>query len=459
MLKAKGEKIITILCSIVLSCSLWTTEIFAEEPKTDYDPNQPSYLKLIPPDKLKEDLDFLFKTIEEVHPNMYAYTSKEQFTPIREKLYRHINAPMTRIDFVKLIAPTIASLKSAHTVVFVPLPPAPSELMDFIQKGGKFFPLSIDWYQEKVILSENYTSEKLPLGGTILQINGEDILKVIKRLERYYSAEGRDTCPAVLENDKAMRFLFWLEYGPVETLKLRIKAIDGKINDYFVEMLTFEEIKAKEEPNRGKNSYRYLPEYETFYVKLDDWADWGRIKEFTKFCDEAFEEIQKKEPSHLIIDLRHNPGGDLWNTEVFTTYLIKNPNLSFEGSIPVKKLNPFYRGNNPLRFNRSVCLLMDEISTSASTTFAGIIRNDRPATIIGQEPIEPLTFYAATTNFESPNMGLLVSVPQVKYVVPGSKNDGRGIIPDYEVKQKPEDTAKGVDTVLQFTLNLIKDNK
>jgi len=32
-----------------------------------------------------------------------------------------------------------------------------------------------------------------------------------------------------------------------------------------------------------------------------------------------------------------------------------------------------------------------------------------------------------------------------------------GIIPDYEVKQKPEDTAKGVDTVLQFTLNLIKD--
>ena len=42
--------------------------------------------------------------------------------------------------------------------------------------------------------------------------------------------------------------------------------------------------------------------------------------------------------------------------------------------------------------------------------------------------------------------------------MPGSKNDGRGVIPDYEVKQKPEDTAKGVDTVLQFTLNLIKES-
>ena len=31
------------------------------------------------------------------------------------------------------------------------------------------------------------------------------------------------------------------------------------------------------------------------------------------------------------------------------------------------------------------------------------------------------------------------------------------LLSDYEVKQKPEDTAKGVDTALQFTLNLIKD--
>jgi hypothetical protein len=53
-----------------------------------------------------------------------------------------------------------------------------------------------------------------------LQINGEDILKVIKRLEKYYSADGKDTCPSMLERDMVMRFLFWLEYGPVETLNL-----------------------------------------------------------------------------------------------------------------------------------------------------------------------------------------------------------------------------------------------
>ena len=191
---------------------------------------------------------------------------------------------------------------------------------------------------------------------------------------------------------------------------------------------------------------------------MDDWACWSRIKEFTEFCDEVFKEVQEKKASNLIIDLRNNPGGDLLNTEVFTTYLIKNPNLSFEGAIPltVEKHHPFYRKNNSLRFTGSVYILISEISTSASTVFPGIIKTHLSVTIIGQEPIEPLTFYGGTTNFILPNTGLLLTAPQNRFVVPGSKNDGRGIIPDYEVKQKPEDTAKGVDTVLQFTLDLIK---
>jgi hypothetical protein len=245
---------------------------FAEPQTSNKEPNQPDYLRPIPLDKLKEDLDFLFKTIEGVHPNMYAYVNQENFKPLKEQLYERISSPMKSLDFCKVVAPVIASLKSNHTIMFPPLPPAPGELTDFIQNSGKFFPLSIDWYEGRVILSEHYTSEKLPLGGTILQINGEDISKVIKRLENYYSAEGKDTCAAALEKDKAIRFLFWLEYGPIETLKLRIKAVDGTINDYIVELMTFGQLKAKEDTNKGINSYRYLPECDTFYIKLDDWA-------------------------------------------------------------------------------------------------------------------------------------------------------------------------------------------
>jgi C-terminal processing protease CtpA/Prc len=226
-------------------------------------------------------------------------------------------------------------------------------------------------------------------------------------------------------------------------------------------MMTFEEIKSKEDANKGKNSYKHLPEYDAVYLKLDDWACLSRIKEFTEFCDEAFKEIQTKRASHLIIDLRNNPGGDLLNTEVFVIYLIKEPNLSFEGAVPLttEKYHKFYHENNPLRFEGTVYLLIGEMSTSASTVFAGIIKNRHSTTIIGQEPVEPPTFFGGSNKFKLPNTELLLSVPNCKIVVPGSMNDGRGIIPDYEVKQRPEDTAKGVDTALKFTMDLIKHVK
>ena len=61
--------ILTLLC-----VSLCAVDVFGEPPSPIEEPNQAAYLKPLSPDKLKQDLDFLFKTIEEVHPNMYAYT-------------------------------------------------------------------------------------------------------------------------------------------------------------------------------------------------------------------------------------------------------------------------------------------------------------------------------------------------------------------------------------------------
>lgn len=102
-----------IILALMICCSLQTAVIFAKSTVENNEPNKADYSKLIEQGKLKEDLDFLFKTIEEVHPNMYAYTSKEEFTPLREGLYRQIYRPMTRLNFLKLVAPTIAQLKCA----------------------------------------------------------------------------------------------------------------------------------------------------------------------------------------------------------------------------------------------------------------------------------------------------------------------------------------------------------
>jgi len=155
------------LMTVLLWCGLCTAITLAKQRPPNREPNRPDYDKVIEPDKLKEDLDFLFKTIEEVHPNMYAYISKEEFKPMRDELYRRIKHPMTRLEFYKLTAPIVASLKNAHTF----LAPFFREYKQYLGSGGKVFPLELHLDDSKVILAKNHSATSLPLGYEIITIN------------------------------------------------------------------------------------------------------------------------------------------------------------------------------------------------------------------------------------------------------------------------------------------------
>ena len=457
----------------LVSCVLYTAITFAESQVQNQEPNQPAYLNSIPPDKLKEDLDFLFKTIEEVHPNIYAYTSKVEFDPMREQLYKSLNQPINRLEFYKLIAPVITSLKSGHTFIFPPV----DEFSEHVKAGGKVFPLSLNWDGKNAILVNNYGPTNLPIGGTILSINRQDAGEVISRLARYFPAERRTTFRWQLERDELLRPCIWLEYGPIESLDVRIRAIDESVNDYTIKFVTLDEIKAKESSDKKKNSYRDIAQYNAFLIKLNDWVP---VEEIKKFCSEAFKEIHEQKVSNLIIDIRNNPGGNSDCAEAFTEYLTEKPYRLFEevkaklskqfcnrfgakvsdemmGTIFSKKVPLRQPKPNPLRFKGQTFLLIGVRSTSTSTAFAAAMKHFDIGILVGEEPAEPLTCYGNAFDYMLPNCGLKASSACQVYVFPGSKNDGRGVLPNYEVKQNPQDTTKGVDTVLEFTLNLIKE--
>jgi len=247
--------------------------------------DEPGYSKLIEPEKLKEDLDFLFKTIEEFHPNIYAYTSKEEFETLRDELYKSINQPMSAYEFYKLTAPVVASLKNFHILLL----PFFEEYKQYAKNGGS------DQAQERI-----------------------------------------------------------------------------------------------------KNLRANLP---------------GKFENKTN--------------------------GDIVTIE-----------------LPFRR--PAY---NPHRFDGRVFLLIGRQSFSASTVFSSLVKCYKIATLIGEETGDPTTLYADSIMFILPNSRVEAGVASKLLVCACGKPDGRGVIPDYEVKQKPEDTAKGVDMVLQFTLNLIKNRE
>lgn len=446
--------------------------------------------ELVPPDKLKEDLDFLFKTIEDVHPNMYAYISEAEFAPHRENLYRQIDRPMTRLKFYKQVAPVLAKLKNGHTFVY----PFTKEFKEYLEKGGKIFPLAIRHDGEDIILVRHYGSESLPMGGTILTIGGEDARQKMARFATYVAAECRETNPAILERDEMLWSLLWLEYGAAHILSIRIRGPGGTIKDYAIRAVTPEEAKAirSEMGLRAKKRYiyRHLREYDTGIIEITSFTSTEQAR-FEQFLRNTFLEIQEKGVSNLIIDIRQNPGGDSRLSSMLLGYLTEKPIREFEEfgikfSPQLCKAKPEYREalqrafpersfeigsyvtfsakdwpaqqpeENPLSFGGRTFVLVGPQTASTSVMFASAIRGLSVGTLVGAETMDTTSLYGECFNITLPNTGVQASVACKYFLLVGGKDDGRGLLPDYEVIQEPEDTAKGVDTALHFTLDLIQ---
>jgi C-terminal processing protease CtpA/Prc len=212
------------------------------------------------------------------------------------------------------------------------------------------------------------------------------------------------------------------------------------------------------------------------------------LEKFKQFLKEAFQKIQNSDTANLIIDIRENPGGSDLNANVLLEYLTAKPYRQFEearikissqdekGIAPLRQQNPeLFEGkkvgdiitlelplktppDNPIRFTGQTFLLIGLRSFSTSTSFAATIKRFDIGKLIGEETGDPTILYGNIVNVPLPNSALTAAIAGRAFVLAGGRPDGRGVLPDYEVKQKPEDTAKGIDTVLQFTLNLIQQS-
>lgn len=233
---------------------------------------------------------------------------------------------------------------------------------------------------------------------------------------------------------------------------------------------------------KGPNySCRCIPEHNTWLIEFNSFND---LEKFKKFLTETFTKLKKQNISNLIIDIRNNPGGNSSLGDEFLKYLTGKPFLQFgevelkiseqacekymwvKRQYPNSKINeiklfkgkPIKPGKNPLMFNGKIFVLISLKTASSAMSFAAAIKHFGIGVLVGGETTDTPVNYGDIINLKLPNSGLHFSVACKRFVCAGGKENGRGVLPDYEVKQKPEDTAKGVDSVLEFTLNLIKES-
>ena len=250
-------------------------------------------------------------------------------------------------------------------------------------------------------------------------------------------------------------------------------------------------------------SHHFFPEDNTCLVVINTFGMPDQIEEYTKAFRETFKTTRKNRTANPVIDIRENRGGCGLTATELLKYLTPEPfrqiehieqrlgpelyELCEEHDLDLDKVmaeeygidleglrsRGEYRsrmtvvGQEPLksphgpadRFKGTVYLLIGKPTFSAASNFAATVKHYGLATLIGQETSGERDHYGSVVWIQLPHSQLKGQVSTAHMVTVGGMEDRGGVKPDYEIRQKPDDTAKGVDTALQFMLCLIKDDR
>jgi len=450
---------------------------------------------------LIEDYEYLLTTLEETHPNLYAYIPKDEFIQKTNEFRASINQPMSKADFYKILLKTIALIKQGHTMVF-----GDGGYRQFLKSGGLAFPFKIVYNGNHIYIDENYsTHSEFAKGTEIIAINRIPTIRIIDEFTPYLRVRPNGYIGGTLSYNWS-GFL-WLLYGfsnhftisyilPNENI-IQTKTIDG---------VSLEQIKTKTVPDDNKDfEFDLEPERKTALLTLNTFhLDFDR---YDSLLMHVFTEIQKNEIENLIIDVRANKGGNGNLVSTLVDYITDKPYITTAGSQvktseatklcysthPVlvhaieqarkaegdkpeflKLVDCFFEAepgtitnfpkeintpeDNPLRFNGRLFVLTSKDTYSAGTLFSAIIKDNKLGTIIGEETSDNPTMYACIMLFELPNTQINIQNSTQYNLRPAGYDDNRGVMPDFKVVPTYLDMINGYDKVLNYTYWLIDEN-
>ncbi|MEJ2052178.1 MAG: hypothetical protein P8Y60_20490, partial [Calditrichota bacterium] len=226
------------------------------------------------------DLEYLWETLNEVHPDLYALTNKQKLIQQYRQIDTSLTYPMTRVEFYLKIAPLISNIKDGHTYLSLPFHPDVLAEMPSV-----LFPLDLAYIGEDTYILHNYSTHDASLAGSkLLAINGESIKKITDKFGTLLQGETPSFIKKSLESD-LFKIMYWMFYPQESVWWLTYQRPDGKEMTDPVAGITGDELVHIRNVYGGKYQIAYaldlLPKKKTAIVTVH---------------------------KHLIIDLRDNLG-------------------------------------------------------------------------------------------------------------------------------------------------------
>ena len=400
----------------------------------------------------KDDLDELGRRLTEVNPNAYKFISKENFWKAIDTKKELITEHTTFSQFLWHCSEIIANISCSHTS------------MGYFNQEKKLVPMDLRFPLEvRLINNQLYISnplinkDKVAVKDKIVAINGIPFETIKKEMYKHISSQGNiETYKKNFLNSHSTTIIpytlgFPKSYSILlkgNTTPIQLKSLSSYQNNF------------QKLPNylcKEPLCLKYSKDKKTAFMTVRSFAYYGnRYKEYKDFIDGNFKTISEKGIKNLVIDIRSNGGGPSDAGVHLLRYPSQKPFTYFSSAQYGEKLDEVQPFKNV--FKGKVYITMDGNGGSTTGHFMSLVKQLKLATLVGEELGSNQFCTGGQKRLRLPNTGITYGVARNTYVTTAtSLSIDRGIMPDHEVVQSIDDYLNNVDTVMEYTLQLIKE--
>ncbi|MGV3656493.1 MAG: S41 family peptidase [Chitinophagaceae bacterium] len=435
--------------------------------------------------QVMDDMQYMHRKMEEVHPNLYHSISQQQYLHLMDSLGASLKDSATAKEVWPLFARMIAAINEGHTM----LGNTAQEAVDIKEKGYPLFPLTFKSFDgTHLVVREDVSADSILLNGDkVVAINGIPAQKIMALFTADYGG---------LQNWKelnALQDFISAMYRHQITPPYRVTYIRNGAQKEVVYAGTpyaefLQRLQAMRKAVAGQRAAPYT------FEKMQDNIGYLNLRtfgtdydKFNEFLEATFTDIKKDNIKGLVIDLRENGGGNSALGNRLLHFITAKP-YRMSGGVRWKVSQPYkdhlyrldsakrasyayYTGKengsfisgeeaakappaNDLRFNGPVCVLIGANTFSSANMLAVTIKDFNLATLIGEPTGEPGNDYGETLTLTLSHTAIPFSTSTKHFVRPnGDMADNGAIQPHIYVKEERSSTG---DAAKDFALEWIQ---
>ncbi len=418
--------------------------------------------------EIEEDLIFLSKKLQKTHPSIYLHYNPSGLEAHRKSIT--LKDQYNDHEAYTVISSFASIIKDGHTLFY---PSKTTQQKN--NESGKFFPFSVSWDAETMMVSNHYNHEEIKTGYEILAINDVLIEELLPFMIQHMMQDGNNQqYPIWVINQYFFEYYSYL-FGCQEDYQITysfndevyISSIPGITKTKWIENITSQEEQAK------AIYYSFDQSSKLAFLTIRDWHNAvlrKRYKQsFKKEIDAFFQEAKQNKIDKLIIDLRDNQGGDLVNSKHLLSYLLDAPFTLVEAYKKrkkgiLKKTSGLQQGThkpNNYVYEGELYVLINGGSFSNTGIFCSALKSSYRATFIGEETGgSSYVFCGNPKRVRLPNTKIIIDIPKLQFVLQAfdETEELTGIIPHYVFKPTIVGLANGEDEMTEFVLRELIHN-